>query len=54
MDIKPYMGFIFLLDYHSGLIIFEISSAQHILIDFRYRTDSGYHRFAPFYNSLRN
>lgn len=54
MDIKPYLGRIFMLDFHSGLTIFEITPAQHIVIDYRYRTDSGFHRFAPFYNTMRN
>ena len=54
MDIKPYMGFIMMLDFHSGLTIFDITAAQHVVVDYRYRTDSGFHRFAPFFNALRN
>lgn len=53
-DFKLYMGNMYLLDYHSGVIIFDITPAQHILITGRYRTDSGYLRLGVFSGTLDN
>lgn len=51
-DCKLYMGNMYLLDYHSGVIIFDITESQHILITGRYRTDSGYVRMGVYSNNL--
>lgn len=53
-DFKLYMGNMYLLDFHSGVIIFDITSAQNILITGRYRTDSGFHRLGVFSSNLDN
>ena len=53
-DFKPYDGLIFMLDFHSGMTIFDITGAQHVQIDYRYRTDSGYMRMAPYNGHLDN
>jgi hypothetical protein len=46
------MGDIYILDYHSGVIKFDISAAQTILIVGRYRTDSGFTRLGVYSNNL--
>lgn len=54
MDFKPYNGLIFMLDFHSGMTIFDISGSQHVLIDYRYRTDSGFIRMGLYNGHLDN
>lgn len=44
----------YLLDYHSGVIIFDFTSHQQILITGRYRTDSGYLRMGVYSGNLDN
>lgn len=51
-DCKLYMGNMYLLDYHSGVIIFDITESQHILITGRYRSDSGYIRMGVYSGNL--
>jgi hypothetical protein len=46
------MGNLYLLDYHSGVIIFDITPNQNILITGRYRTDSGFRRFGVYSGNL--
>lgn len=53
-DFKLYMGNMYLLDYHSGVIIFDIASNQNILITGRYRTDSGFVKMGVFSSNLDN
>ena len=53
-DFKLYMGNMYVLDYHSGVIIFDITPSQNILITGRYRTDSGYLRFGVYSSNLDN
>jgi hypothetical protein len=53
-DFKLYMGNMYLLDYHSGVIIFDITPSQNILITGRYRTDSGFHRLGVYSSNLDN
>ena len=51
-DFKLYMGNLYLLDYHSCVIIFDITPNQNILITGRYRTDSGFRRFGVYSGNL--
>lgn len=53
-DFHLYMGNMYLLDYHSGVIVFDLTPNQHILITGRYRTDSGYLRMGVFSGNLDN
>lgn len=53
-DFKLYMGNMYLLDYHSGVIVFDITPNQNILITGRYRTDSGYMRLGVYSSNLDN
>ncbi len=53
-DFKLYMGNMYLLDFHSGVIVFDITSSQNILITGRYRTDSGFHRMGVYSGNLDN
>lgn len=53
-DFKLYMGNMYLLDYHSGVIVFDITPNQNILITGRYRTDSGYIRLGVYSSNLDN
>lgn len=41
-DFKIYNGYIYMLDFLSGVTVFDFTAAQHITVDGRYRTDSGY------------
>lgn len=54
MDFKLYLGDMYLLDYHQGIIRMDITGAQHVLITGRYRTDSGFRRFGVYSNNLDN
>lgn len=53
-DFKLYMGNMYLLDYHSGVIVFDITPSQNILITGRYRTDSGFIRLGVYSSNLDN
>lgn len=53
-DFEIYLGDIYILDYFSGVIKFDISKQQTILIVGRYRTDSGYTKLGVFSNNLDN
>jgi hypothetical protein len=52
MDFKVYLGDMYILDYHSGVISFDITPSQKIIIKGRYRTDSGYQAMAIYTNNL--
>jgi len=54
MDFEVYLGDIYLLDYHSGVIKFDITPAQTIAIVGRYRTDSGFTKLGVYSNNLDN
>jgi hypothetical protein len=53
-DFEVYLGDVYLLDYHSGVIKFDISTAQTILIVGRYRTDSGFTKLGVYSNNMDN
>ena len=53
-DFEVYLGDIYILDYHSGVIRFDITPQQTILITGRYRTDSGYTKMGVYSNNLDN
>lgn len=53
-DFTIYLGDIYILDYHSGVIRFDITPAQVMIITGRYRTDSGYRRMGVYSNNLDN
>jgi hypothetical protein len=53
-DIDVYLGDLYILDYFSGLIRFDISKQQSILIVGRYRTDSGFTSFGVYSSNLVN
>jgi hypothetical protein len=52
MDFEVYLGDIYILDYHSGVIKFDITKAQTIVITGRYRTDSGFTKLGIYTNFL--
>jgi hypothetical protein len=54
MDFDVYLGDIYILDYHSGVIKFDITTAQTIVIDGRYRTDSGFTRLGVYSSNMVN
>jgi len=54
MDFKIYLGDMYILDYHKGVISFDITPSQAIIIKGRYQTDSGYQRMAIYSNNLDN
>jgi hypothetical protein len=53
-DFEVYLGDIYILDYHSGVIKFDINPQQTILIVGRYRTDSGFMKMGVYSNNLDN
>jgi hypothetical protein len=53
-DFKVYLGDIYVLDYHSGVIRFDITLSQQIVITGRYRTDSGFNKMGVYSNNLDN
>ena len=53
-DFEVYLGNIYILDYFSGVIQFDISPQQSILITGRYRTDSGFTKLGVYSNNLDN
>lgn len=52
MDFKLYLGDMYILDYHNGVISFDLTAGQKIVINGRYRTDSGYHAMGIYSSSL--
>lgn len=54
MDFEVYLGDIYILDYHSGVIKFDISTSQTIIIVGRYRTDSGFRKLGVYSNNMDN
>jgi hypothetical protein len=54
MDFKLYLGDMYLLDLHQGLIRLDITGAQKILITGRYRTDSHFTKFGVYSSNLDN
>lgn len=54
MDFKLYLGDMYLLDYHQGLIRLDITGAQKILITGRYRSDSHFTKFGVYSSNLDN
>lgn len=53
-DFKVYLGDIYILDYHKGVISFDITPSQNIVVKGRYRTDSGYISMGIYSNNLDN
>jgi hypothetical protein len=53
-DFKLYLGDMYILDYHQGLIRFDISPSQQIIITGRYRTDSGFLKFGVYSSNQDN
>lgn len=53
-DFHIYLGDIYVLDYHTGVISFDITPSQNIVIKGRYRTNSGYHKLGVYSNNLDN
>ena len=53
-DFEVYLGDIYILDYHSGVIRFDITPQQTILILSRYRTDSGWMKMGLFSSNLES
>lgn len=54
MDFQIYLGDIFILDFHSGVIRLTLWPSQHVVIDARYRTDSGFTRMGLYSGNLDN
>ena len=52
MDFKIYYGVFYMLDYHSGVVVFGITKSQHVLIGGRYRTDSGFQKMGVYTGNL--
>lgn len=53
-DFKVYLGDLYILDEHTGVISFDLTPSQNIVIKGRYRTESGYHRMGIYTNNLDN
>ena len=53
-DFKVYLGDTYLLDYHTGVIRFNLTRAQDILIRGRYRTNSGFAKLGVYSSNLDN
>ena len=51
-DFKVYLGDMYILDYHQGLVRFDISPSQQIVITGRYRTDSGFLKFGVYSDDM--
>jgi hypothetical protein len=54
MDFKLYLGDMYLLDYHQGVLRLDITGSQQLIITGRYRTDSGFTKMGVFSNNLDN
>lgn len=54
MDFEVYLGDLYILDYHSGVIKFDITTSQTIVIVGRYRTDSGFTRMGIYSSNMVN
>jgi len=53
-DFEVYLGDVYILDYFSGVIKFDISKQQSIIVVGRYRTDSGFTRLGVYSSNLDN
>jgi hypothetical protein len=53
-DFRIYLGDMYILDWHTGVISFDITPSQNIVIKGRYRTAGGYHKLAVYANNLDN
>jgi hypothetical protein len=53
-DFEVYLGDVYLLDYFSGVIKFDITKQQTIVVVGRYRTDSGFTRLGVYSNNMDN
>jgi len=53
-DFMIYNGDIYILDYFSGVIRLSLTPAQSIIVDARYRTDSGFTRMGVYSSNLVN
>ena len=53
-DFKIYLGDIYILDYHSGVISFDLTPSQNIIIKGRYRSESGFHKMGIYSNNMAN
>jgi hypothetical protein len=53
-DFKIYLGDIYILDYHSGVISFDLTPSQNIIIKGRYRSSSGFRKMGIYSNNLAN
>lgn len=53
-DFDVYLGDIYILDYHSGVIKFDITTSQTIVIAGRYRTDSGFTKMGVYSSNMVN
>jgi hypothetical protein len=53
-DFRIYLGDMYILDWHTGVISFDITPSQNIVIKGRYRTAGGYHKLAVYSNNLDN
>ena len=51
-DFKEYLGDLYILDYHKGVISFDITPSQNIVIKGKYRTDSGFQKMGIYSNNL--
>lgn len=53
-DFKIYLGDMYILDWHTGVISFDITMSQNIVIKGRYRSSSGFSRLGVYTNNLDN
>ena len=53
-DFEVYLGDVYLLDYFTGVIKFDISKQQSIVIVGRYRSDSGFTKLGVYSNNMDN
>jgi hypothetical protein len=53
-DFQVYLGDIYILDYHSGVISFDITPSQNIVIKGKYRTDSGFRKLGVYSSNMAN
>ena len=53
-DFRIYLGDMYILDWHTGVVSFDITPNQNIVIKGRYRTSSGYHKLGVYTNNLDN
>lgn len=53
-DFKIYLGDIYILDYHSGVISFDLTPSQNIVIKGRYRSESGFTKMGIYSSNMVN